>query len=111
MEIAPPGESGVRAILAGADILTCVRMTTTGSCQPEMIDDLHAGLVKAVQDGRISMERLDESVRRILALKEKYRVGPATGEGLDAIQGAAHQRAVADLLEAAADRREEEGRP
>ena len=108
MQIAPPEESGVRAILAGADLLTCVRMTTAGACQPEMIEQLHEGLMKAARDGRLPLERIDESVRRILALKAKYGVGPTTGSELDTIQSAEHLRIIAALYEAVADRREQE---
>ena len=108
MQIAPPEESGVRAVLAGADLLTCVRMTTAGACQPEMIGQLHEGLMKAATDGRLSMERIDESVRRILALKTRYGVGPATGEELDTIQSPEHFRTIAAIYEAVADRREQE---
>ena len=108
MEIAPPEESGVRAILAGADMLTCVRMTTTGGCQPEMIEQLHKGLMTAAEDGRLPVERIDESVRRILALKTEYNVGPASGGDLEVIQSPDHFRIVAAIYEAVADRREED---
>jgi beta-N-acetylhexosaminidase len=111
MRIAPPEESGVRAILAGADLLTCVRMTTAGACQPEMIEQLHQGLLTAARDGRLPMERIDESVRRILNLKEQYDVGPATGSELDTVQSPEHFRIIAAIYEAVADRRELEGRP
>jgi beta-N-acetylhexosaminidase len=107
MQIAPPEESGVRAILAGADLLTCVRMTTAGSCQPEMIEQLHQGLMTAAKDGRLPMARIDESVRRILELKMQYGVGPATGEELDTIQSPEHFRVIAAIYEAVADRKEQ----
>jgi beta-N-acetylhexosaminidase len=107
MQIAPPEESGVRAILAGADILTCVRMDITGACAPDMIEQLHAGLMGAVEDGRLTEERIDESVRRILALKEASAAGPATGDNLDVIQSPDHFRVIADIYSAVADRREE----
>ena len=108
MQIAPPEESGVRAVLAGADMLTCVRMTTAGSCQPEMIEQLHEGLMKAATDGRLPMARIDESVQRILDLKIQYGVGPATGEELDTIQSPDHFRIISAIYEAVADRREQE---
>ena len=108
MQIAPPEESGVRAVLAGADLLTCVRMTTAGACQPEMIEQLHKGLMKAARDGRLPMERIDESVRRIMALKSRYTVGPATGGELGVIQSPEHFRIIAAIYEVVADRREQE---
>jgi beta-glucosidase-like glycosyl hydrolase len=99
----------VRAVLAGADMLTCVRMTTAGSCQPEMIEQLHAGLMKAATDGRLPMARIDESVRRILDLKAEYGVGPATGDDSGTIQSPEHFRIIAALYEAVAERREQDG--
>jgi beta-N-acetylhexosaminidase len=108
MQIAPPEESGVRAIFAGADMLTCVRMTTAGACQPEMIEQLHEGLMTAATDGRLPIERIDASVRRILALKTKYDVGPASGDDLNSIQSPEHFRIVGAIYEAVADRRQEE---
>jgi beta-glucosidase-like glycosyl hydrolase len=73
-----------------------------------MIEQLHEGLMSAASDGRLPMERIDESVRRILALKAKYGVGPTTGSELDTIQSAEHLRIIAALYEAVADRREQE---
>lgn len=53
------GEAGVRAFLAGSDLLE----------KPSDPDTMIAGLLAAVKSGRISQERLDDSVRRILAWK------------------------------------------
>ncbi|MFI0418019.1 glycoside hydrolase family 3 protein [Spongiactinospora sp. 9N601] len=53
------GEVAVRAVLAGADLLL----------MPPDLPEAHAAVVKAVKSGRISRERLDESVRRLLTLK------------------------------------------
>ncbi len=52
-------EAGVRAILAGTDILE----------KPEDVDAMLRGLRAAVASGRIPMSRLDDSVRRQLAWK------------------------------------------
>ncbi|MDQ3693845.1 MAG: beta-N-acetylhexosaminidase [Chloroflexota bacterium] len=108
MQIAPPEESGVRAILAGADMLICVRMDISGACAPEMIEQLHAGLLAAVEDGRLTEKRIDESVRRILALKAAYGAGPAPGDNLDILQSPDHLRVIADIYTAVADRRAED---
>ncbi|MDW7671871.1 MAG: glycoside hydrolase family 3 protein [Bacillota bacterium] len=56
----PPGEAAVEAFLAGADILL----------MPASLQEAYAGLLEAVQEGRITEERLNESVLRILTLKE-----------------------------------------
>jgi beta-N-acetylhexosaminidase len=58
-------EAGVRAFLAGADILE----------KPIEAEPMIRGLVAAVKSGRITQQRLDESVRKILAWK--YEVGLA----------------------------------
>lgn len=110
-EIYPPEESAVHAVAAGADLITCVRMTIDGSCHPEMLRQLRDGLLRAVADGRISRERIDASVRRILMTKSRYRVGPASGDRLATIRGSAHFQALADLLAMVAVRQEEAGRP
>ncbi|MBI2844326.1 MAG: beta-N-acetylhexosaminidase [Armatimonadetes bacterium] len=62
-----PAEVGVLAVQAGADILLACH---TLSYQREMRE----GLLRAVRDGQIPESRIDESVGRILALKEKYRL-------------------------------------
>jgi beta-glucosidase-like glycosyl hydrolase/CubicO group peptidase (beta-lactamase class C family) len=56
-----PGEAAVRAILAGAD---CLLM-------PPVPDAAFEALQQAVKSGRISRERLDASVRRILEAKAR----------------------------------------
>jgi len=56
-----PGEAAVRAVVAGAD---CVLM-------PPVPDAAFEALQGAVKSGRISKERLDESVRRILRAKAR----------------------------------------
>ncbi len=54
-------EAGVRAFLAGTDILE----------KPENVDVMLRGLKAAVASGRIPMEKLDESVRRQIAWKHE----------------------------------------
>jgi len=56
-----PGEAAVRAALAGAD---CLLM-------PPVPDAAYQSLQHAVKTGRITRERLDESVRRILEAKAR----------------------------------------
>jgi beta-N-acetylhexosaminidase len=56
-----PGEAAVRAVLAGADALL----------MPPVPDAAFHGLRDAVKSGRIPMERLDASVRRILQAKAR----------------------------------------
>lgn len=56
-----PGEAAVRAVLAGADALL----------MPPVPDAAYEALQAAVKSGRISRQRLDASVRRILAAKAR----------------------------------------
>jgi len=101
-EIYAPAEAAVQTVLAGQDIVLCARLPGPGpGCTPEMFTQLRAGLLQALADGRISEARIDESVRRVLTLKERYQVGPASGEGLDLVGGAEHLRIAASILEAA----------
>jgi beta-N-acetylhexosaminidase len=58
-------EAGVRAVLAGADMLL----------KPADPDAILRGLVEAVRGGRLTEKRIEESARRILAAK--YELGLA----------------------------------
>src|SRR5215470_4612989 len=66
-----PGEAAVRAVAAGVD---CVLM-------PPVPDAAFEALQAAVKSGRISKDRLDESVRRIL--QAKARLGLNTSRLVD----------------------------
>lgn len=73
-----PAESAVAALRAGVDVLL-------------MPSDLRAafdGVVQAVEDGTLSEERLNESVRRILTLKQKA--------GLDLSESSAAKQPIAE---------------
>ena len=65
-----PGEAAVLAIEAGVDML----VTVAG---PSSLAVMLDSLASAVRTGRLSEERIDQSVRRILILKNRY--GLATG--------------------------------
>ncbi len=56
------GELSVRAINAGVDIVL----------MPKSLSAAVEGVLKAVNDGRVSEDRIDESVMKILKLKRKY---------------------------------------
>lgn len=70
------GEVAVRAILAGADVLL----------MPPNFAKAHAAVLAAVKSGRISAKRLDQSVARVLRLKETR--GLFTAEPADAAKAA-----------------------
>jgi beta-N-acetylhexosaminidase len=67
----PGGEAAVRAIQAGADVALT---------PPELKASLDA-LEEAVKGGRLTQERVDESVRRVL--RAKYRLGLAEQRTVD----------------------------
>ncbi|MCC6326991.1 MAG: glycoside hydrolase family 3 C-terminal domain-containing protein [Acidobacteria bacterium] len=84
-------EAGVRAFLAGTDILE----------KPADVDAMLRGLKDAVASGRIPMSRLDESVARQIAWKHelglfKDRIAPL--ENIDKIVGNAETRALTDEI-------------
>ena len=54
----PPGEAELQSFLAGTDILLV-----------PFLEETHAAMVKAAKTGKLPMERLDASVRRILRAK------------------------------------------
>ena len=56
----PGGEAAVRAVLAGADVIL----------MPRDVKQAIDAIVKAIDDGRLTEARLDESVSRLLRLKE-----------------------------------------
>src|SRR5271154_3978615 len=70
-----PGEAAVRAVLAGADALL----------MPPVPDAAFEALQQAVKSGRISRERLDASVRRILLAKARLGLNKNRLVDLDAI--------------------------
>lgn len=73
------GEAAVQAVQAGADMLLVCH---TYSKQQAVRD----ALVTAVQSGRISEERLNQSLTRILALKDKFQVNKVAVSASDAHQ-------------------------
>jgi beta-N-acetylhexosaminidase len=83
-----PGEAAVLAILAGADEV--LKSTDT--------DAAIAGVKRAVATGRITSERLDLSVRRILAAKARVR-GPATDRDriFRVVDSPAHRAVVEEI--------------
>ena len=70
------GEAAVLAVEAGCDLLLVCHSA-------DNLAAAHAALVDAVDSGRISMERLDESVYRVLSLKAVYGLSNAPVEALD----------------------------
>lgn len=70
------GDAAVKAINAGCDIL----LVCHGYDYQEAVFN---AVKSAVGDGTISKERVDESVYRILSLKDKYKLNDNTAESVD----------------------------
>lgn len=84
-------EAGVRAFLAGTDILE----------KPADVDAFIRGLRQAVKSGRISVQRLNESVRKLLAWKYelglvKQKITPI--DPIDSIVSGAESVALAEKV-------------
>jgi beta-N-acetylhexosaminidase len=82
------GETSVRAILAGADQIPKLQDT----------DAAIAAVKRAVQSGRISPARLDESVARILAAKARAGAPRAEPEKIFRLVDSPEHRAVAEEI-------------
>jgi beta-N-acetylhexosaminidase len=89
----PEGEAAVRAIKAGADIVL----------YPPSVEKAFTALKRAVETNEITVARIDQSVRRVLAAKaglglDKNRLVDITK--LDRVLGSAeHQRAARQIIE------------
>ena len=73
-EYADPGENAVRAVAAGADLLLYV-LPADPSEFGISVEGLSSSIVAAVQSGRVSEERLDDAVARVLELRRETIVG------------------------------------
>ncbi len=85
------GEATVLALVAGADLLL----------QPAGAANAVAAIVRAVESGRVSEERLDRSVRRVLALKQRLGLFERRTVPLDSVSAnvgsAAHWAVARDV--------------
>jgi beta-N-acetylhexosaminidase len=61
-----PEEAAIEALNAGADLLMLVDMGEATRVQ--------AAIVQAVKEGRLSQNRLDEAVSRVLSLKSRFKM-------------------------------------
>jgi beta-N-acetylhexosaminidase len=85
-------EAAIRALIAGCDLLILGgKQIVGGDVKYEMtvadVQRVHKNLVEAVKNGRISEERLNEAVQRVLKLKE--RTFPRLG--VDVVKAAGNQ--------------------
>ncbi|MET7329312.1 glycoside hydrolase family 3 N-terminal domain-containing protein [Nonomuraea sp. NPDC005650] len=84
------GEIAVRAVLAGADLLL----------MPNDLPKAYQAVAAAVRSGRISKERLDQSVTRLLTLKQAKGYLPEApaadaGRAAGVVRSAAHRKLAA----------------
>lgn len=88
------GEASVRAIEAGADVLL----------MPKRPEEAIRAVVAAVEKGRISRKRLDESVDRVLAAKLRLGLRSRRLVNLEAIADVVDSPEAGDLAQEVADR-------
>jgi beta-N-acetylhexosaminidase len=80
--IYPPGEAAVQAVLAGNDLVL----------MPPDVTAAHAGLLRALRDGRLPRAQLVDSVTRVLTLK--YRLAARRPPAMSVVGSPAHREAV-----------------
>lgn len=87
------GEAAVQAVLAGADMLLVCR---TASKQLDVFN----ALIAAAETGRISEQRLNQSLHRILTLKKNSEINntPVDIENARQIVGSAEHRSLVESL-------------
>lgn len=91
-------EAAIKALQAGCDILLLGgRLLIGENSQVELtvvdIRRVHKAIVEAVKSGRVSEERVDEAVQRILDLKKRYLYKAANETSLEkAVATASHKK-------------------
>ncbi|RXJ02537.1 beta-N-acetylhexosaminidase [Anaerobacillus alkaliphilus] len=65
-----PVEASIKAIEAGVDVVL----------MPTDIEQVHKGLLEAVEVGRLTEERINESVTRILEMKQSFIISPTNDQ-------------------------------
>jgi len=88
-----PGETAVSAILAGADVLL----------MPPSPEAAAAALSEAVHSGRVTTDRIDDSVRRVLRAKERLELTPSCSVDLSAIPATFATREFSQVARRIAD--------
>lgn len=89
-----PGEAAVRAIQAGADVLL----------MPPDPDAAIGALVKAVNEGRLTRKRVDESVEKVLAAKVRVGLHRSKLVDIESIADTIQSADEAEMAQAVADK-------
>ncbi len=87
------GEGSVKAIEAGCDQILLY------AYNPDFINEAFQAVYEAVESGRITEKRLDESIERIIRQKEKYSVSSAIPDVELAEMLVSDERAIAEIYE------------
>ncbi len=92
-----PDEAAVRAVLAGVDVLMLAEEHYDHNAATYLEKQLLCveGVIDAVRQGRIRQHRIDDAVRRVLALKARHHLAEETSAGQTPHEvGSAEHRAV-----------------
>lgn len=97
-----PAEAAIQALNAGCDILLLGGKQLIGGAQEELsvddIEEIHLSLVQAVRQNRVSEERLNDAVERVLRLKNKYLASKTKEKPLDkTVNTLAHRKIAAEI--------------
>lgn len=90
----PPGEASVRALEAGVDVLL----------MPADAEAAIQAVVAAVKSGRLTRQRIDESVRKVLAAKARLGLGAQRLVNVEAITEVLHSPEAEAMAQETADR-------
>jgi beta-N-acetylhexosaminidase len=89
-------EAAIQALNAGCDILMFGGRQLVGGSNTELtvsdIRRIHHTVVEAVKSGRVSEERLNQAVEKVIQLKNKYLLKPAPAQEITrAVKTAEHE--------------------
>jgi beta-N-acetylhexosaminidase len=95
-------EVAIQALTAGCDILMFGGKQLIGSANVELtvadIRRIHQSLVQAVKSGRVSEERLNQAVEKVIALKNKYLLNPTPALDIDQVVKTAEHEALSKKI-------------
>lgn len=97
-------EAAIQALNAGCDILLFGGKQLVGSANVELtvadIRRIHQSLVEAVKSGRVSEERLNQAVEKVIELKNKYLLKPNASQEIDRVVKTAEHEALSKKIAA-----------
>jgi beta-N-acetylhexosaminidase len=97
-------EAAIQALNAGCDILLLGGKQLISNSQFELtVTDMrriHHALVEAVKSGRVSEERLDQAVEKVIQLKNKYLLKPTPVQEIDRVVKTAEHEALSSKIAA-----------